>query len=882
MKASEIRKKFIKFFKDKDHSVIPSSTIVAKNDPSLMFTNAGMNQFKSIFLGDKSNNNLKRVVNSQKCLRVSGKHNDLEEVGIDHYHHTMFEMLGNWSFGDYFKEEIIKWSYELLTETFGLNSDDLYVSIFEGDQNDKTSKDIEAFKIWSEIVENEKIILGNKKDNFWEMGDSGPCGPCSEIHIDLRSDSEKAKIPAKNLVNMDHPNVIELWNLVFIQYNRLSDGTLVELPEKHIDTGMGFERLVRVIQKKDSNYDTDIFMPLINTIEAIGDKKYGSNDEVDVAMRVIADHVRAVSFCICDGQIPGNTGAGYVVRRILRRAVRYGYTFLKIKTPFIHNLVDVISNQFQDFFPELSKNKDFIKSIISEEESSFLKTLSDGILRLDTITKDSKSSKMVSGKVVFELYDTYGFPADLTSLILKEKNITYNHDEYAQELEKQKFRSRSAVDTHTEDWIIVKKSKSSKFVGYDYTTIKSKINKYRYVSSSNKKYVQIILNETPFYPDGGGQIGDIGYIEYDKVKKIKVYDTKKENNEILHFVDAKEFYPIVLSTDRLKFSIDSAINAVVDTSFRKKCSSNHTATHLLHQALREILGSHVQQKGSMVSDKYLRFDFSHFKKIDQNIINEIEEFVNNKIDESIELIEKRDQKYDEAVKDGVIAQFGEKYGKVVRSIKFGNSYELCAGTHVKNTIQLRNFVIISESSIASGIRRIEAISGPGASKFLKDKRTELKNISDILSNNTNLIDSVKNLKDKNTQLTKDLKSSQMKLIDFYSDKWLGQYENIKSFNFLFKKLNLEPSFVKSLCLNLSKIINKHVIILVTESNNKYDIFVSVSNLLVESAGLSASVIIKSICDSIDGGGGGQSTFATGSGPNKVDIVSVVSKIKESL
>jgi len=778
-------------------------------------------------------------------------------------------MLGNWSFGDYFKEEIIKWSYELLTKTYGLNSDDLYVSIFEGDQNDKTSKDDEAFKIWSEIIEHEKIILGNKKDNFWEMGDSGPCGPCSEIHIDLRPDSEKAKIPGKKLVNMDHPSVIELWNLVFIQYNRLSDGTLVELPEKHIDTGMGFERLVRIIQKKESNYDTDIFMPLINAIQDISNKKYGSNEEVDVAMRVIADHVRAVSFCVCDGQIPGNTGAGYVVRRILRRAVRYGYTFLKIKTPFIHNLVNVISNQFQDFFPELLKNKEFIKSIIIEEERSFLKTLSDGILRLDSITKDSKST-IVSGKVVFELYDTYGFPADLTSLILKEKNITYDYDEYTLELEKQKSRSRSVIDLQTEDWNILDDSNSSIFLGFDKVSLKTKINKYRLVSTTNKKFIQVILNETPFYPEGGGQIGDNGYLEFQNGVKTRVFNTKKENGEIIHFIEAKDFIA------------NSEINALVDIQMRKKCSSNHTATHLLHQALREILGSHIEQKGSMVSDKYLRFDFSHFKKIEQNILNEIEEFVNNKIDESIELIENRDQKYDEAIKDGVLALFGEKYGKVVRSIKFGNSYELCGGTHVQNTIQLRNFVILSESSIASGIRRIEAISGPGASKFLRDKKTEVKNISDILSSSTNLIDSIKNMKDQNAQISKDLKSSQMKLIDFYSDKWLGQVEKIKSFNFLFKKLNLEPSFVKSLCLNLSKIINEHIIILVTDSNNKYNIFVSVSNLLVESEGLSASVIIKSICDSIDGAGGGQSTFAAGSGPNKTDIFSVITNIKKSL
>ena len=880
MKASEIREKFINFFKDKDHSVVPSSPIVAKNDPSLMFTNAGMNQFKSIFLGEKNDNTLKRVVNSQKCLRVSGKHNDLEEVGIDHYHHTMFEMLGNWSFGDYFKEEIINWSYELLTKTYGLNSDDLYVSVFEGDKRDKTSKDNEAYEMWSKIVPNEKIILGGKKDNFWEMGDTGPCGPCSEIHIDLRSDSEKSKTPGKDLVNMDHPNVIELWNLVFIQFNRMSNGDLVELPQKHIDTGMGFERLVRVIQKKESNYDTDIFSPLIKSIESLSNKKYGSNPKADIAMRVISDHVRAVSFCICDGQIPGNTGAGYIIRRILRRAVRYGYTFLKIKEPFIYNLVDTVSYLFLDFFPELEKNKNLIKTIIKEEESVFLKTLSLGISRLESITKKLNSNK-VSGKVVFELYDTYGFPVDLTSLILKEKNITYNQQEYETELKKQKLRSKSAVDIHTEDWIIVEKSKSSKFVGYDYSTIKTKINKYRYVSSLNKKNVQIVLNETPFYPEGGGQIGDIGFIEFNKAKKIKVFDTKKENDEILHLIDAKDFYPVVLSTERLKLSLDSDINATVDISFRKKTSSNHTSTHILHQALREILGDHVEQKGSMVSDKYLRFDFSHFKKIEESKLNEIEDFVNNKIDESIELIENRSENYEDATKKGVVALFNEKYGKTVRSVKFGNSYELCGGTHVKNTIQIRNFVITSESSIASGIRRIEAISGPSALKYLRDKNKEIKDISNILSSKSNLIDSVKNIKDQNTQISKNLKSSQTKLIDFYVDTWSNQTEEINSFNFLFKKLNLEPSFVKSLCLGLSRKIENHIIILITESNNRFSIFSSVSESVVETSNISASEIIKSICNSIGGSGGGQVKFAAGSGPKTDEIELIISKLKDT-
>ena len=868
MKASEIREKFINFFKDKDHSVVPSSPIVAKNDPSLMFTNAGMNQFKSIFLGEKNDNTLKRVVNSQKCLRVSGKHNDLEEVGIDHYHHTMFEMLGNWSFGDYFKEEIINWSYELLTKTYGFNSDDLYVSVFEGDKKDKLSKDNEAYDMWSKIVPNEKIILGGKKDNFWEMGDTGPCGPCSEIHIDLRSDSEKSKIPGKDLVNMDHPNVIELWNLVFIQFNRMSNGDLVELPQKHIDTGMGFERLVRVIQKKESNYDTDIFSPLIKTIESLSNKKYGSNLKVDIAMRVVSDHIRAVAFCICDGQIPGNSGPGYVIRRILRRAVRYGYTFLKMKDPFIYKLVDPLSEQFSDFFPEIAKNKELVKTIVKEEESSFLKTLSEGILRLDSITSNLKSN-IVSGKVIFELYDTYGFPVDLTSLILKEKNLNFNENEYESELEKQKSRSRSASDMKTEDWVIINKTASSIFRGYDKVSLKTKINKYRKVFNKDKKFFQVVLHETPFYPEGGGQIGDSGFFELNDGKRFKVFDTKKENNEIFHFVDSEEFEP------------KSELTAHIDINVRKKCSTNHTATHLLHQALREILGNHVEQKGSMVSDKYLRFDFSHFKKIEETELNEIEEFVNNKIDESIDLIENRSENYEDAVKKGVVALFNEKYGKIVRSVKFGNSYELCGGTHVKNTIQIRNFVIISESSIASGIRRIEAISGPSALEYLRGKNKEIKDISNMLSSKSNLIDSIKNIKDQNSQISKDLKLSQIKLIDFYIDLWLNQTEKINSFNFLFKKLNLEPSFVKSLCLGLARKLENHIIILITESNNRFSIFSSVSESVVETSNISASEIIKSICNSIGGSGGGQVKFAAGSGPKTDEIELIISKLKDT-
>ena len=601
MDSNTIRKQFIDFFKSKEHNYVPSSPIVSKNDPSLMFTNAGMNQFKSIFLGGKSNYG-NRVVNSQKCLRVSGKHNDLEEVGIDHYHHTMFEMLGNWSFGDYFKEEIIKWSWEILTEIFKLPSEDLYVTVFEGSKEDNLKIDKEAFDIWSKIVDSSKIILGNKKDNFWEMGDSGPCGPCSEIHIDLRSEEEKRKVKAIDVVNKDHPQVIELWNLVFIQFNRKSNGKLEILPQKHIDTGMGFERLVRVIQNKKSNYDTDIFLPIINKIEKLSGKKYGTDEKSDIAFRVISDHLRAVSFCIADGQIPGNSGSSYVVRRILRRAIRYGYTFLNFSEPFIFKLVEVLTKQFKEVFPEIDKQKLNIKSIIEQEEKVFLKTLSHGISRLNNIIEKA-NSEIVSGKDVFELYDTYGFPADLTSLILSENKMKFNVNDFNKHLEQQKNRSRKSSISKTSDWNIIIDDKSSSFVGYDLISTTSKIKKFRTVETNNEKFIEIVFTETPFYPEGGGQVGDVGKIVSESGASIEVLNTKKENEEIIHVISDTTF------EEKVNYKL------LVDPQKRMNSSSNHTATHLLHQALRNILGLHVEQKGSLVNSDYLRFDFSYNKKL---------------------------------------------------------------------------------------------------------------------------------------------------------------------------------------------------------------------------------------------------------------------------
>ena len=856
MDSNTIRNIFIDFFKNKSHNFVESSPIVSKNDPSLMFSNAGMNQFKSIFLGGESNVG-KRVVNSQKCLRVSGKHNDLDEVGIDHYHHTMFEMLGNWSFGDYFKNEIIKWSWEILTNEYKISPDDLYVTIFEGSSEDGLQKDNEAEKYWSEIIDESRIILGNKKDNFWEMGDTGPCGPCSEIHVDLRTEEEKLKLSAVDLVNKDHPQVIELWNLVFIQFNRKSDGTLEPLPEKHIDTGMGFERLARVIQKKESNYDTDIFKPIIVEIEKMSGISYGFDEKSDIAIRVIADHLRAVSFCIADGQIPSNTGAGYVVRRILRRAIRYAYTFLNIEKPFIFKLVNVLSNQFKDSFNEINKQKSHIQSIIEQEEKSFLRTLSQGINRLNIIINKS-NSKQIDAKDVFELYDTYGFPADLTELILNEHNRTFDQSDFNLFLEEQRKRSRSSSENQISDWTVFGDIKSSTFEGYDNLSLSSEIIKFRTVENKNIKKLEIVSSSTPFYPEGGGQIGDSGEIIINNNKKIEVFNTRKENDDIIHECSFENIS-------------SSKIELLVNNKKRKQTSSNHSATHLLHQALREVLGEHVEQRGSMVSDTGLRFDFSHFKKIEKNEIVKIEDFVNDIIDQSLNLEENRTEKYTNALKNGVIALFGEKYGDVVRTVKFGNSYELCGGTHVKNTSSIRLFKIISESSVASGIRRIEALTGNNALKLLSDHSAELNRIGELVSTNSKIYESVLSLNQSNKKLEKNIKNYQSKLVSSLTDDLIENVENFNGVNLLVSEINdFDSDNLKSLSFSLIRNIEDAFILLKCRSGNKTSLVCNISKNLNSSHKLDASTIVKEICKRIDGGGGGQQNFASGSGNLNID------------
>ena len=856
MDSNTIRNIFIDFFKNKSHNFVESSPIVSKNDPSLMFSNAGMNQFKSIFLGGESNVG-KRVVNSQKCLRVSGKHNDLDEVGIDHYHHTMFEMLGNWSFGDYFKNEIIKWSWEILTNEYKISPDDLYVTIFEGSSEDGLQKDNEAEKYWSEIIDESRIILGNKKDNFWEMGDTGPCGPCSEIHVDLRTEEEKLKLSAVDLVNKDHPQVIELWNLVFIQFNRKSDGTLEPLPEKHIDTGMGFERLARVIQKKESNYDTDIFKPIIVEIEKISGISYGFDEKSDIAIRVITDHLRAVSFCIADGQIPSNTGAGYVVRRILRRAIRYAYTFLNIEKPFIFKLVNVLSNQFKDSFNEINKQKSHIQSIIEQEEKSFLRTLSQGINRLNIIINES-NSKQIDAKDVFELYDTYGFPADLTELILNEHNKTFDQSDFNLFLEEQRKRSRSSSVNQISDWTLFGDIKSSTFEGYDNLSLSSEIIKFRTVENKNIKKLEIVSSSTPFYPEGGGQIGDSGEIIINDNKKIEVFNTRKENDDIIHECSFENIS-------------SSKIELLVNNKKRKQTSSNHSATHLLHQALREVLGKHVEQRGSMVSDTGLRFDFSHFKKIEKNEIVKIEDFVNDIIDQSLNLEENRTEKYTNALKNGVIALFGEKYGDVVRTVKFGNSYELCGGTHVKNTSSIRLFKIISESSVASGIRRIEALTGNNALKLLSDHSAELNKIGELVSSNSKIYESVLSLNQSNKKLEKNIKNYQSKIVSSLTDDLIKNVENFNGVNLLVSEINdFDSDNLKSLSFSLIRNIEDAFILLKCKFGNKISLVCNISKTLNSSHELDASTIVKEICKRIDGGGGGQQNFASGSGNLNID------------
>ncbi|MBV1924805.1 MAG: alanine--tRNA ligase, partial [Flavobacteriaceae bacterium] len=777
MNSKDIRSKFLSFFESKSHDIVASAPMVLKDDPTLMFVNSGMAPFKEYFLGNAEPKNT-RLTDSQKCLRVSGKHNDLEEVGYDTYHHTLFEMLGNWSFGDYFKKEAIAWAWELLTEVYGIDKNILYVTVFEGsDDDDKLPMDQEAYDFWKAIIPEDRILMGNKKDNFWEMGEQGPCGPCSEIHVDIRSEEEKKKVDGKSLVNMDHPHVVEIWNLVFMQYNRKANKALENLPNKHIDTGMGFERLCMVLQDVKSNYDTDVFTPIIREIETITNSEYGKDEETDVAIRVISDHVRAVAFSIADGQLPSNTGAGYVIRRILRRAVRYGFTFLDKKEPFIYRLVDVLSKKMGVAFPELKIQKQLIENVIKEEETSFLRTLDQGLVLLNRIVENS-DSKTISGEKAFELYDTYGFPIDLTALILSEKGLSLDEEAFKVELQKQKARSRAASEMSTDDWTDLLIDADQEFVGYDTLEAQVRITRYRkVVSKKDGEMFQLAFNITPFYAEGGGQVGDKGYLEDAHGDVVYIVDTKKENNVIIHFVK------------NLPKHINESFKAVVDIKQRNRTQSNHTATHLLHQALREILGDHVEQKGSAVHSKSLRFDFSHFSKLTIEELRDVENFVNARIAGKLQLQEGRNIPIDQAMKDGAMALFGEKYGDTVRTIRFGQSIELCGGTHVQNTADIWHFKIVSESAIASGIRRIEGITNDAVKDFYFENNRAYFEMKDLLNNSKEPVKALRTLQDENANLKKQIESLQKDKAKNLKGDLKSEFEEINGVNFLAKRVD---------------------------------------------------------------------------------------------
>ncbi|GAA4932483.1 alanine--tRNA ligase [Algibacter agarivorans] len=869
MKSQDIRSKFLSFFEDKKHSIVPSAPLVLKDDPTLMFVNSGMAPFKEYFLGHaKPKNN--RIADSQKCLRVSGKHNDLEEVGYDTYHHTLFEMLGNWSFGDYFKKEAIAWAWELLVEVYGIDKDILYVTVFEGsDDADNLDMDTEAYDFWKQYISEDRILKGNKKDNFWEMGDQGPCGPCSEIHVDIRSAEEKAKIPGRDLVNMDHPQVVEIWNLVFMQYNRKANGSLEILPNKHIDTGMGFERLCMVLQGVQSNYDTDVFTPIIREIETITNKNYGKDEKADVAIRVISDHVRAVAFSIADGQLPSNTGAGYVIRRILRRAVRYGFTFLDKKEPFIYRLVDVLSNKMGVAFPELKAQKQLIENVIKEEEQSFLRTLDQGLVLLNRIVEETKGD-IVSGEKAFELYDTYGFPIDLTALILSEKGLKLDEKGFNEELQKQKNRSRAASEMSTDDWTILNDDAEEEFIGYDTLEAHVKLTKYRKVTSKKDgDMYQLVFNLTPFYPEGGGQVGDKGYLEDTHGDVVYILDTKKENNIIIHF------------TKNLPEHINEVFKAVVDSKQRHRTECNHTATHLLHQALREVLGTHVEQKGSAVHSKNLRFDFSHFSKLTVEELREIENFVNRRIEGKLPLVEKRNIPKESAIADGAMSLFGEKYGDTVRSIRFGQSIELCGGTHVKNTADIWHFKIVSEGAVAAGIRRIEAITNDAVKDFYFENNRAYFEMKDLL-NAQEPVKALQNLQEENANLKKQIEGLLKDKAKNIKGELKNELTEINGIQFLAKKLDLDAGGIKDVAFELGGQFDNLFLLFGAEQNGKALLSCYISKELVASKGLNAGQVVRELGKYIQGGGGGQPFFATAGGKNPNGIDEALKKAQEYL
>lgn len=867
MDSRSIRKKFLEFFEDKQHKIVPSAPLVNKDDPTLMFTNAGMNQFKDYFLGNKTITN-PRVADTQKCLRVSGKHNDLEEVGLDTYHHTLFEMLGNWSFGDYFKKEAIEWAWELLTDVYQLPKDRLYVSVFGGDEGDKLDVDQEAYDYWKDIIDEDRILHGSKKDNFWEMGDTGPCGPCSEIHIDLRPDVERNKVDGKTLVNEDHPLVVEIWNLVFMEFNRQANGALKNLPAKHVDTGMGFERLCMAIQNKQSNYETDVFTPLIDHLSKLSSKKYGTDESTDIAMRVISDHLRAISFAITDGQLPSNTGAGYVIRRILRRAVRYGFTFLNQKEAFIYNMVPLLVDQFHDVFPEIKTQKDFVMKVIEQEEISFLRTLENGLKKLDKVKEElsKNSEKLIDGKIAFELYDTYGFPFDLTSLIARENGLSVDAEGFEKEMAQQKSRSKADAAKETGDWEVVKPGENVEFIGYDNTEAECDILRYRKLKQKGKEIFQLVLDKTPFYAESGGQVGDTGYLDNGE-EKISVLDTKKENDLIVHFVN------------KLPSKLDTKFKAVVNYQKRKLTMNNHSATHLLHAALREVLGAHVEQKGSLVNEKLLRFDFSHFQAMTDEEVNKVEQLVNEKIRANIELDEKRSVPLAEAKKMGAMALFGEKYGENVRVITFDPEYsvELCGGTHVQATGSIGLFKITSEGSVAAGVRRIEAITAEEAEKLVYNQQALIQELKEILKAPKDVKAAVQSLIDQKTVLEKELnkaKAAQTKDIKKELINSAVQQDGVAK---IICKVSLpDADVLKQLAFDLRKEVDGLFMVLAADIAGKPQIAVAISDALVKDKNLNAGNIIRDLAKNIKGGGGGQPFFATAGGKDLNGLDQVVS------
>jgi alanyl-tRNA synthetase len=881
MKSQDVRKQFLDFFASKGHLIVPSAPIVLKDDPTLMFNNSGMAQFKEYFLGNatpKSN----RIADTQKCLRVSGKHNDLEDVGFDTYHHTMFEMLGNWSFGDYFKKEAINWAWELLTEVYKIPKENLYVSVFEGNPDENVPFDQEAWDIWKELIDEDRIILGNKKDNFWEMGDQGPCGPCSEIHVDLRPEEEKVQVSGKSLVNNDHPQVVEIWNNVFMEFNRKADGSLEKLPAQHVDTGMGFERLCMALQGKTSNYDTDVFTPLIEKVEQITGLKYTPNDvtlsgakeseeqnKTNIAIRVVVDHVRAVAFAIADGQLPSNTGAGYVIRRILRRAIRYGFTFLNTKEPFVNQLVAVLANQMGEFFPEIKSQQQLVTNVIREEEASFLRTLDQGLQLLENVVSETKGTTVSGGKA-FELYDTFGFPIDLTALILREKGFELDEAGFNAAMQEQKTRSRAASEVSTEDWSVLIPGNVETFVGYDQTENEVKITRIRKIDSKKDGVLyQIVLDHTPFYPEGGGQVGDKGTL-VSANETIEIIDTKKENNLILHFAK------------KLPENVNAGFIAKVNQDLRSLSSRNHSATHLMHQALRSVLGTHVEQKGSLVNPNYLRFDFSHFAKMTETELQQVEDFVNAKIQEQLPLIERRNIPFAQAVSEGAMALFGEKYGDEVRAIKFGQSMELCGGIHVNNTAEIWHFKIVSEGAVAAGIRRVEAITSDAVKAHFASYENTLNEVRTALKNPQDILKAVHSMQEENARLAKQIEALMKDKVKNLKASLTSELHEINGVQFLAKQVDLNPEGAKDLAYELGNLGNNLFLVLATAEEDKPMLTCYISKELVAEKSLNAGQVVRELGKYIQGGGGGQPFFATAGGKNAVGIQQALDKAVEFL